>query len=51
MEENNKPVVSRVWGVLVRELYLKKVGSLFDEHIVRIKEKGERNIGNKKGGI
>jgi hypothetical protein len=37
--------------VLVRELYLKKVRSLFDEHIVRIKEKGERNIGNKKGGI
>jgi len=32
MEENNKPVFSRVWGVLMRELYLKKVRSLFGLH-------------------
>jgi len=30
----------------VRELYLKKRRSLFDEHIVRIKEIGVRKIGN-----
>jgi hypothetical protein len=35
----------------MRELYLKKVRSLFDEHIVRNKEKGVRNIGNKKDRI
>jgi hypothetical protein len=35
----------------VRELYLKKVRSLFDEHIVRIKDLGVRNIGNKLGRL
>jgi hypothetical protein len=35
----------------VGELYLKKERSLFDEHIVRNKEKGVRNIVNKKGRI
>jgi hypothetical protein len=35
----------------VKGVYLKKERSLFDEHIVRIKEKGVRKIGNKLGRI
>jgi len=45
LEENGKPVFSRVCGLSMKGLYLKRERSLFEVHIVRIKEKGVRKIG------